>query len=169
MRKIKVVMIILITAFLLSACNNGGDILLIDDGSLNADNQLKKILSSIDESDCEVLENMFSKAALSEVSNFCEQAENLFQMVDGTVISWERTGFTSSTSMEDGEESTQSIAWYNVTTDKMEYVFFTIECTKDAKQPNNIGLTTLAVVKKADEELKLTYWQDMQIPGIYMP
>ena len=71
--------------------------------------------------------------------------------------------------MEDGDKTTQSIAWHDVTTDKMKYVFFIIECTKDTKQPDHIGLNTLAVVKKADEESKFTYWQDMQIPGIYMP
>ena len=169
MQKVKVVLTILTTALLLSACNNGGDAVLFDDGSLNADNRLEEILTAIDENDSDELENMFSKTTLSQVDNFQEQAENLFQLFEGTVKFWERTGFTSSTSTDDGEKNTQSIAWYNVTTDKMEYVFFTIECTKDTKQTDNVGLSTLSVVRKADEESKLTYWQDMQIPGIYIP
>ena len=50
MQKVKVVLTILTTALLLSACNNGGDAVLFDDGSLNADNRLEEILTAIDES-----------------------------------------------------------------------------------------------------------------------
>ena len=169
MRKIKIVLTILAITLLLSACNRGDDAVLFDDGSLNADNRLEEILAAIDENDSDELENMFSKTTLSQVDNFQEQTENLFQLFEGTVKSWERTGFTSSSNIEDGEKNARNIAWYDVTTDKTEYAFFIIECTKDTKQPDNIGLNTLAVVKKADEESKFTYWQDMQIPGIYMP
>ena len=169
MRKIKIVLTILAIAALLSACNSGDDAVLFDDGSLNADNRLEEILAAIDENDSDELGNMFSKTTLSQVDNFQEQAEELFHLFEGTVKSWERTGFTSSSSIEDGKKTTQSIAWYDVATDKMEYIFFTIECTKDTKQSDNIGLNTLSVVRKADEESKLTYWQDMQIPGIYIP
>ena len=169
LQKIKIVLTILATTLLLNACNSGDDAVLLDDGSLNADNRLEEILTAIDENDSDKLENMFSKTTLSQVDNFQEQTENLFQLFEGTIKSWERTGYTSSSNIEDGEKNTQSIAWYNVTTDKIEYIFFTIECTKDTKQPNNIGLNTLAVVRKADEKTKFTYWQDMQVPGIYMP
>ena len=148
MRKIKIVLTILAIAALLSACNSGDDAVLFDDGSLNADNRLEEILAAIDENDSDELGNMFSKTTLSQVDNFQEQTENLFQLFEGTVKSWERTGFTSSSNIEDGEKNARNIAWYDVTTDKTEYVFFIIECTKDTKQPDNIGLNTLAVVKK---------------------
>ena len=114
-------------------------------------------MAAIDKNDSDELENMFSKATLSQVDNFQGQAETLFQLFEGTVKSWERTGFTSSSTIEDREKTAQNIAWYDVTTDKMEYVFFTIECTRDTEQPDNVGLNTLAVVKKADEESKFTY------------
>lgn len=169
MRKIKIVLTILAIAALLSACDNSDDVVLFDDESMNADNRLEEILAAIDKNDSDELENMFSKATLSQVDNFQGQAETLFQLFEGTVKSWERTGFTSSSTIEDREKTAQNIAWYDVTTDKMEYVFFTIECTRDTEQPDNVGLNTLAVVKKADEESKFTYWQDMQISGIYMP
>lgn len=169
MRKFKIVLTILAIAALLSACDNSDDVVLFDDESMNADNRLEEILAALDKNDSDELENMFSKTTLSQVDNFQEQAEELFHLFEGTVKSWERTGFTSSSSIEDGKKTTQSIAWYDVATDKMEYIFFTIECTKDTKQSDNIGLNTLSVVRKADEESKLTYWQDMQISGIYMP
>ena len=169
LQKIKIVLIILAITLFLNACNSGDDAVLSDDGSLNVDNRLEEILAAIDENDRDELENMFSKTALLQVDNFQEQTEDLFQLFEGSVKSWERTGFTSSSYIEDGEKNTQNIAWYDVTTGKAEYVFFTIECIKDTEQPDNIGLNTLAVVKKADEESKFTYWQDMQIPGIYVP
>ena len=148
MQKIKIVLTILAITLLFSACNSGDDAVLFDDGSLNADNRLEEILAAIDENDSDELENMFSKTTLSQVDNFQEQTKNLFQLFEGTVKSWERTGFTSSSNIEDGEKNARNIAWYDVTTDKTEYVFFIIECTKDTKQPDNIGLNTLAVVKK---------------------
>ena len=101
MRKIKIVLTILAIAALLSACNSGDDAVLFDDGSLNADNRLEEILAAIDENDSDELENMFSKTTLSQVDNFQEQTENLFQLFEGTVKSWERTGFTSSSNIED--------------------------------------------------------------------
>ena len=69
----------------MSACNRGDDAVLFDDGSLNADNRLEEILAAIDENDSDELENMFSKTTLSQVDNFQEQAENLFQLFEGTV------------------------------------------------------------------------------------
>lgn len=169
MQTFKMVLILLITTILLSACNCGEDTVLFDDGSLNADARLKEILVTITENNGDELEKMFSKTALSQANDFQEQAENLFQLFQGTVESWERTGFTSPTSIENGEKAVQSVSWYDVVTDEMEYVFFTIECTEDTKEPDNIGLSTLTVVKKEEEDSKLTYWQDMQIPGIYLP
>ena len=64
MQKVKVVLTILTTALLLSACNNRGDAVLFDDGRLNADNRLEEILTAIDENDSDELENMFSKTTL---------------------------------------------------------------------------------------------------------
>lgn len=169
MQKVKTILGLLVAASLLSACNAGGDTVLFDDGSLKADSRLEEILDVISENDSDELESMFSETALSQVDDFKEQADNLFQLFQGSVESWERTGFTSPTSIEDGEKTTQSISWYDVTTDEVAYVFFTIECVEDTKNPDNIGLYTLAVVKKSEEDSKLTYWQDMQIPGIYIP
>ena len=154
---------------LLGACNAERNTVLFDDGSLNADARLEEILDVISENDSDKLGKMFSETALSQVDDFQEQADNLFQLFQGTVESWERTGFTSPTSIEDGEKNTQSISWYDVTADEMTYVFLTIECIEDTKNPNNVGLCTLAVVEKSEEDSKLTYWQDMQIPGIYVP
>lgn len=105
MRKIKIVLTILAITLLLSACNSGDDAVLFDDGSLNADNRLEEILAAIDENDSDELENMFSKTTLSQVDNFQEQTENLFQLFEGTVKSWERTGFTSSSTIEDREKN----------------------------------------------------------------
>ena len=83
MRKIKIVLTILAIAALLSACNSGDDAVLFDDGSLNADNRLEEILAAIDENDSDELGNMFSKTTLSQVDNFQEQTENLFQLFEG--------------------------------------------------------------------------------------
>lgn len=104
MRKFKIVLTILAIAALLSACDNSDDVVLFDDESMNADNRLEEILAALDKNDSDELENMFSKTTLSQVDNFQEQAEELFHLFEGTVKSWERTGFTSSSSIEDGKK-----------------------------------------------------------------
>ena len=169
MQKFSTALGLLVAASLLSACSAGGDTVSFDDGSLSADSRLEEILDAISVNDSDELKNMFSAAALSQVSDFKEQADSLFQKLHGTIESWERTGFTGSTSIEDGRKTTQNISWYDVVTDETAYVFLTIECIEDTENPDNLGLCTLAVVKKSEEDSKLTYWQDMQFPGIYIP
>ena len=39
----------------------------------------------------------------------------------------------------------------------------------DTDYPNNVGLYTLRVIKAEDKDTQFGYWQDMKLPGIYIP
>ncbi len=104
LRGIKAIAGALAAAELLSACSAGEQAVRFDDGSLQADARLEEILDAVSQQDIDALEAMFSEAALCQTDDFSQQAESLYRLVQGDVESWERTGFTSAASTEDGEK-----------------------------------------------------------------
>lgn len=169
LRGIKAIAGALAAAGLLSACSAGEQAVRFDDGSLQADARLEEILDAVSQQDIDALEAMFSEAALCQTDDFSQQAESLYRLVQGDVESWERTGFTSAASTEDGEKNTENVSWYDVTTAQTTYAFCIIECVEDTENPDNVGLYMLAATEKSEEDSKFTYWQDMQVPGICIP
>lgn len=133
------------------------------------DTRFKQVLSVLENEDSKSLQSIFSKQALSEVADFDEQESALFAFLEGSIISWERTGLTSIDDIEGNDKYSKNISWYEVTTDKDTFIIFMIDCCTDTKNPENVGLYSLRVIKKADEETQLTYWQDMEVAGIYIP
>lgn len=140
--------------------NNDGD---------QTDTRIEQILKALEDGNSESLETMFSIQALSETKDFSGQVDALFGFFQGKVLSWKRTGLTSSESVDGREKSCKNILWYEVITDKEEFIFFMIDCCIDTKDSDNVGLYTLRIIKKEDEEEQLTYWQDMEIAGIFIP
>ena len=112
---------------------------------------------------------LFSKKTVNKANDFDGSMEYLFGFFKETVKSWKRDRFTSETSSEYGKESIMLVSWYTVTTDKDKYKFFVIEYSKDTINLDNAGLYTLRVIKAADEKKQFTFYQDMEIPGIYKP
>lgn len=143
--------------------------MLFDDSGDQADTRIEQVLNALEIKDSKCLEELFSKQALSEIDNFDEQTRDLFDLFQGTVDSWEQTGFTSTEDIEGHKKMTKGISWYDVTTDENEFVFFMIDCFTDTQNPDNIGLYTLYVVNKDDEDSKLTCWENMEIAGVYTP
>jgi len=169
-RKILILLALVTTVFLLSSCSSGGNKMMIsDDSDKKADARMEQILNTLKNKDKDALKVMFSKKALSEADNFEGQIDYLFDFFQGSVKSWERTGFSSDGSIEYGKKSTMLRSWYTVTTDKDKYRFFVIDYSADTINPDNAGLYTLRVIKAADEATQFTYWQDMEIAGIYRP
>lgn len=59
--------------------------------------------------------------------------------------------------------------YFTVKTDKDEYRFFLMDYSIDTINPDNEGLYTLWVIKKADEDTQFTNWTNMEIAGIFKP
>jgi len=143
--------------------------MISDDSDKKADVRLEQILETLNNKDEDALKAMFSKKVLLEADDFEGQIEYLFFFFQGSVKSWDRTGFSSDGSIENGKKSTMLRSWYTVTTNKDKYRFFVIDYSVDTINPDNKGLYTLRVIKAADETTQFTYWQDMEIAGIYKP
>lgn len=162
----------LFATVLLSSCllrGGGGRRIILDDSDMKADARLEQILEVLAKNDKDGLKAMFSKQALSEAKDFDGQADYLFDFFQGTVESWKRTGFTAPMEIKNGKKSVELISWYTVTTDKDIFCFFVIDYSVDTFNPDNVGLYTLSAIKEKDEETQFTYWQDMEIAGIYRP
>ena len=57
------------------------------------------------------VEELFSQRALDETDGFDQQVSGLFAFFQGTVESWERTGLSGSSSVEDGEKEQKNISF----------------------------------------------------------
>lgn len=135
-----------------------------------SNNTFEEVLNSISEEDKEALKDVFSDYVLEDVDNMDEDIDYLFELLRGNVINWEiRTGPQVSETNDHGKKTKELKTWYEVETDENNFVVFILEYTVDTEQPENIGIYSLRVVKKEDEDAHMTYWQDMMIPGIYRP
>jgi len=143
--------------------------MISDDSDKKADARIEQILEVLANNNKDGLKAMFSEQALSEAKDFDGQKDYLFDFFQGAVESWERTGLTAPMYIENGKKAVELISWYTVTTDKETFRFFVIDYSVDTFNPDNVGLYTLRVIKKTDEETQFTYWQDMEIAGIYKP
>ncbi|MDF2590293.1 MAG: hypothetical protein K0S41_4136, partial [Anaerocolumna sp.] len=97
------------------------------------------------------------------------EIDYLFDLIKGDIKSFENDSWSSDESIDYGKRSLMIRSWYNVTTDTNEYIFFLLDYSIDTINPDNAGLYTLRVVNAEDEDTQLTYWQDMEIAGIYNP
>ena len=166
----KITILILLVSIIvgvLTSCTLGGDTLMGNEDKA-ADARFEQVVEGLKNKDKDVLKAMFSKQALTEAIDFESRIDNLFESIQGSIESWERTGLSGSDSTRDGKTSTMVRSHYKLVTDKEEYYFFIVEYTKDASNPDNIGVYMLQVAKYADMP-NLPSWQDSLCAGIWEP
>ncbi len=173
MKEFKLIILFVVILVLTTSCSIGGDrakMLNESNEKEEANNTLEEVLNSISEEDKEALKGVFSDQVLENVDNIDEDIEYLFELLRGNVINWEmRTGPQVSETNDHGKKTKELKTWYDVEIDENNFVIFILEYTVDTEQPENLGIYSLRVVKKEDEDAHMTYWQDMMIPGIYRP
>lgn len=169
MKRIAILSIILI---LLTSCSileksPVSNQLLVTDQQC-ADKRIEVLLDALENQDRMAVESMFSPKALEEVTAFDEHLDYLFEFFQGNVLSWKLGGgpFTDYSREKDGRRVRNITAWYKVNTDEQNYIFIFIECLKDTKELNNVGLYTLRVIHAEDKDTEFSY---KEIPGIYKP
>ena len=120
-----------------------------------ADAFLEKVVESIKDKDKDVLKALFSENALNQADDFDGNADYLFEFIQGEITSWKKSsGPTVFDSVNKGHTTKEISSYYYVSTDKQEYFFLMEEIPIDTKQPDNVGLSLLLVVK-ADDRLKV--------------
>lgn len=138
--------------------------LLMNEGVI-ANAQSEIIMTAIKGEDSEAIENLFSKKSLSEADGF--DSNDLFDFIQGDIISWEVDHGASSESIEYGKRS--RMVQYSITINAIqeEYLIFVIDYDTDTINPDNEGIYMLEIIKLEDKS-KMEAWQDRMRPGIYI-
>lgn len=169
MKRIGVLLIFIL--LILSSCTGGetGLSRLHDTDGQTADKRLEQLLTAIEGKDKLTIKSMFSKKALSEVDDFDETVNSLFVFFDGQVQEKGKSYPAVYEKKEAGIHTKKLLWWNYVQTDKFKYVFIFIEHIENTEDPDILGLYTLRVIKEEDEDTLFTSYDDVEIPGIFVP
>lgn len=169
-KKIILVLLILVSLLLFSSCDEiggGSEVGIIVSEEKQADARIEQIISAIKDKDRESLKSLFSKKALDEANDFENDVDYLFELLQGDVDTWERDGWSSGESIENGKKSLMIRFSFDVKTDKDTYHFFVIDYNTDTINPDNQGVYMLELIKFTDEK-DLESWQDRMRAGVYI-
>lgn len=163
---------ILLNILIVTSCMIGGDrveMLNNSNDDKDADSRLEQILGFIVDKDKEGMKEIFSQQALDEDDDFDKELDYLFELFEGEVVSWKNSGVSVGETNNYGSKTKQVRSFYEVETDEESYLVFVLESIEDTEQPKNIGVYTLRIIKAENEDAQFATWQEMAIPGIYMP
>jgi len=135
----------------------------------NADARMAQVIDEIKNQDKDAIKAIFSKQALSETNDIDDGINYLFNLVKGDIKSWENYRIGSGGAIKYGKKDILIFSFYTVTTDVGVYKFFLLDHSINTIDPNNAGLYSLRAIKSKDEKTQFTFWEDMQIPGIFIP
>lgn len=173
MKKLLLYLMVIINLALITSCSIGGNrvgMLNHSNDEEKSKNRLEQMLDFIVSKDDDGLKGVFSIQALEEDDDFDSEIEYLFEFFQGEVVAWELlTGPQVSEMIDHGSKTKELKTWYEVETDSNTYIVFILEFTEDTENPENLGVYALRIVKEVDKDTQMTYWQEMAIPGIYMP
>lgn len=145
-----------------------GNMVYTDEDSV-ARSRFEQILEAIENRDNAMLKSLYSEKALSESENIDESIDRLFELIKGSVESWELEGWSSGESIRSGEKNRQIRAWFILTTTEGTYKLFMLDYDSDTIEPSNQGLYALRAIDAEDEDEYFTSWQKMKIPGVFVP
>lgn len=133
-----------------------------------ADTRFQNIVDSLENKDKEGLKKMFSPKALKEAKDIDEGIDYIMEFYKGNVKSKERA-LSRSDSNSDGERTSELKVFYTVTTDKDTYIVFFIEEKVDTKNPDNVGLYMLQIIKESDQNKEFDWGTNIKCAGVYNP
>lgn len=132
-----------------------------------ADKCFQKIIEALDNKDKEELKKIFSPNALKEANDIDSSINEMMNFYKGKMKSNKRTVATSE-SKDYGENKKELNCSYKVTTDDGNYSIHFVEKLIDTKNPNNVGIYTLDIMKEQDGD-KFFHWGNKnQSAGVYV-
>jgi hypothetical protein len=132
--------------------------------------QFEALMELIKGKDREGIKEMFSENALEETENLDEGINFLFEIVQGELEFYDDGGGPDVSELNEyGDKSIQLRSWIDFETTEENYRIFIIDYRVDMINPQNEGIYALRICRKEEVEEQFSSWQDMAIPGIYMP
>jgi len=139
-----------------------------DDNKI-ADIRFQKIIEALENKDKEALKKMFSSKALKEAKDIDGGIDYIMEFYKGNMKSKEGT-IPRKDSINNGEKKSELDCMYIVTTDEDTYIVFFIDQILDSKNPDNVGIYMLQIIKKSDREKEFDGGGDKtKCAGIYRP
>lgn len=135
-----------------------------------ADTQFQNIIKSLENKDKEGLKKIFSPNAVKEANDIDGGIDYLMKFYKGKMKSRDEGTIPSTDLVEDGEKKRELDCKYEVTTDEDTYIVFFVYQRVDTKNPDNVGVYMLQIIKKSDEEKEFDWGGDKtRCAGIYRP
>ena len=129
---------------------------------------IQKIIDALNAKDREAVKAAFSSSALEETGDIEDGIDYLFALIPDEILDYAVNTHGENESIKHGHRTVVANANYTISTELGKYVFYLMEYTIDTDTPENIGIYALRACKE-DKEQFFTYWEDMQIAGIYVP
>ncbi len=167
-KKLLVLTIVIVFSLSLSACSFFQAGRFARDDKKIADTRFQKIIEALENKDKESLKKMFSPNALKEANDMDGGIDYIINLYEGKIIS-KNVAREGSGLNEDDERTSELKCKYTVTTDKDKYIVFFIDQLVDAKNPDNVGLYMLQIIKESDEDNEFDWGFIHKCAGIYRP
>ena len=175
MRSKYVIVLVAIIATLLNACASDGDAMfdrVFDNGQRGQVGEIDKILDALQRRDEEDIKAMFSVNAVERIDDFDKSVEELFEYVQGNVISYEDPcgGLEEQEETNDGHKKVERYWTYDVKTSMDQYRIAFYEISHDTKNTQNVGIWSLYIIKlENDTDPEFAYRGDGKYtPGIHI-
>lgn len=175
-KKIVIFITIIIFSLGLLSCNSARTMINDRLNELNgsnddekADIQFQKIMKALENMDKEGTRKIFSSNALKEANDIDGGIDYIMNFYKGKMKSSDRT-VARLDSINNGEKKSELDCRYIVTTDEDTYIVFFIDQIIDTKNPDNIGIYMLQVIKESDKEKEFDGGgEKTRCAGIYRP
>lgn len=130
--------------------------------------RFQEIIDALDKKDSEELKKMFSPQVLKEANDIDQGIQYLMDFYKGKIQS-EKGAYQVYDTNSHGVKTSELKGFYRVTTDEDSYIVFFIDQIVDTKNPDNVGLYMLQIIKESDREKEFDWGNKTKCAGVYLP
>ena len=127
---------------------------------------INEVLHAIENNDEKKFVSMFSEAAINDSESFEENISKLFVGFKGEIINVRKGGHSGAEDIDGFYKKETHQAWYQVDTTEGDYIFVIIQCFKDTRNRNNVGVSTVYVIKTENDDTSFE-WEEVSCPGAF--
>ena len=147
MKKIKTVILGLVSLFALSGCN-------LENDDTKTNKIIDSIIECLDNKDSASFKVLFSEYAITQDTNIDNEIESLFSYYEGTKVKLYKWGKTISTHLDYGKEYKNYDCSYDITTTTEVYKMAVSIYTKNDFDKTKIGIESFYLLKEKDDPNK---------------
>lgn len=169
MKKYSFIPVILILALILCSCGVE-NMRLYDDNAGYAQDIVSRFVSALKERDNDMLRSLFSNKVNSEVSELYVQTTELFEFIQGEIISHEvSVSIASGGEISYGKRIVDLGVPVTIETDTAKYYLYVFVIRQDDFDRNNEGIKSISIIEESNWDCEYLYRDNGEHgPGITM-